>query len=289
MTLIQGLLDRVADCNRHDLSAYVPWGARGRRIGHVRRDRVDVLLASGGGRVFVRGPLGIELVGESVDDRTAAVARCFEELCGAGLVRRPRGELYPAAFPVRTDPVCLVDRSYVAWLGVGAVGVHVNGFVRGASGLEMWVAFRAKDKPTFPGQLDNVVAGGQPYGLSLLENVVKECEEEAGIPRDLAAGSRPVGSISYVFENDTGLKPDTMFCFDLELPAGFVPTPVDGEVERFERWPLRAVAERVAKTRDFKFNCNLVVIDFLVRHGAVDVELPGYAELVAGLRRGLAR
>jgi hypothetical protein len=49
------------------------------------------------------------------------------------------------------------------------------------------------------------------------------------------------------------------------------------------------VAERVAKTRDFKFNCNLVVIDFLVRHGAVDVELPGYAELVAGLRRGLAR
>ncbi len=288
MTLLEGFLDRVADCNRHDLSNYVPWGACGRQVGHVRRDRVDALLARGGG-AFVRGPLGIELVGTSFEDRSFAVAQCFAELGEAGLVRPPLGELYPAAAPVRSEPVCLVDRSHVAWLGVGAVGVHVNGFVRGAAGLEMWVAFRAKDKPTFPGQLDNVVAGGQPHGLGLLENVVKECREEAGIPMELATAARPVGAISYVFENDTGLKPDTMFCFDLELPDDFEPVPVDGEVERFERWTLQEVAERVARTRDFKFNCNLVVIDFLVRHGAVDVEAPSYAALVAGLRRDLRR
>lgn len=287
MTLIQGFLDRVADCNRHDLQAYVPWSVAGRRIGHVRRDRVESLVASGGGRVFVRGPLGLELVGTSIAERSAAVARCFAELCAAGLAKPPRGELYAAASPVRTEPVCLVDRSYVAWLGVAAVGVHVNGFVAGPDGLEMWIGFRARDKATFPGQLDNVVAGGQPHGLGLLDNVRKECDEEAGIPEELSRRARPVGAISYVFENDTGLKPDTMFCFDLELPADFQPVPVDGEVERFERWPLARVAERVARTQDFKFNCNLVVIDFLVRHGFVDVEQDGYAELVAGLRRGL--
>jgi 8-oxo-dGTP pyrophosphatase MutT (NUDIX family) len=287
VTLIQGFLDRVADCNRHDLSAYVPWSVAGRRIGHVRSDRVEPLLASGGGRVFVRGPLGLELTGASAAERSESVARCFAELRTSGLAKAPRGELYPAAFPVRAAPVCLVDRSYVAWLGVAAVGVHVNGFVRGPDGIEMWVGFRARDKPTFPGQLDNVVAGGQPHGLGLLDNVRKECEEEAGIPEGLSRAALPVGAISYVFENDTGIKPDTMFCFDLELPRDFEPVPVDGEVERFERWSLDRVAERVAMTRDFKFNCNLVVIDFLVRHGCVDVEQAGYAELVAGLRRGL--
>lgn len=289
MTLIHGFLERVADCNHHDLSAYVPWGVAGRRVGHVRGDRVEALLASGGGGAFVRGPLGLELTPPSVEARTEAVARCLADLCASGHVRPPRGELYPAAFPVRSEPVCLVDRSFVAWLGVGAVGVHVNGYVQTPDGPEMWVAFRARDKPTFPGQLDNLVAGGQPHGLGLLDNVLKECGEEAGIPPEVARAARPVGAISYVFENDTGLKPDTMFCFDLELPIDFVPRPVDGEVERFERWPLERVAERVARTSDFKFNCNLVVIDFLVRHGCIDVEQSGYAALVSGLRRGLPR
>lgn len=27
-----------------------------------------------------------------------------------------------------------------------------------------------------------------------------------------------------------GLKPDVLFCYDLELPRDFVPTPLDGEV-----------------------------------------------------------
>ena len=49
------------------------------------------------------------------------------------------------------------------------------------------------------------------------------------------------------------------------------------------------VADLVRDTKRFKFNCNLVVIDFLVRHGAVDVEAPSYAALVAGLRRDLRR
>ena len=39
-------------------------------------------------------------------------------------------------------------------------------------------------KPTFPGELDNTVAGGQPAGIGLHDNLIKECAEEASIPRD---------------------------------------------------------------------------------------------------------
>ena len=43
--------------------------------------------------------------------------------------------------------------------------------------------------------------------------------------------------------------------------------------------------ETVAETREFKFNCNLIVIDFLVRHGLIGPERPDYIEIVGGLRQ----
>jgi len=74
-----------------------------------------------------------------------------------------------------------------------------------------------------------------------------------------------VGAISYCVEAPDGLKPDVQFCFDLELPADFTPRNTDGEIDEFYLWPIAKVAEIVAETGEFKFNCNLVVIDFLLR------------------------
>ena len=44
--------------------------------------------------------------------------------------------------------------------GTQAYGVHINGFVETDEGLELWVARRSRDKPTWPGKLDHIVAGG---------------------------------------------------------------------------------------------------------------------------------
>jgi len=70
------------------------------------------------------------------------------------------------------------------------------------------------------------------------------------------------------------------------VPVGFDPRNTDGEIESFRQMELGEVAERVRDTQDFKFNVNLVLIDFLVRHGRLcpDSE-PAYVELVRGLRR----
>ncbi len=35
---------------------------------------------------------------------------------------------------------------------------------------------------------------------------------------------------------------------------------------------------------DFKFNCNLVIIDFLVRHGIIEPDHPDYLAITRGLR-----
>lgn len=49
--------------------------------------------------------------------------------------------------------------------------------------------------------LDHIVAGAIPYGVSVQENVVKECEEEAGIDRALATTAQPTGAVSLFLES----------------------------------------------------------------------------------------
>lgn len=98
-----------------------------------------------------------------------------------------------------------------------------------------------------------------------------------------------------------------LYCYDLELPADFIPKPVDGEVERFDLRPVEWVVEKVVEGTEYKPNCNLVLIDFFVRyehlrastlslgdrglthrsrlrHGIIAPDCPRYLELVAGLR-----
>jgi 8-oxo-dGTP pyrophosphatase MutT (NUDIX family) len=124
--------------------------------------------------------------------------------------------------------------------------------------------------------------------VSVLENVIKESAEEAGIPANLAAHAKPAGAVSYTADALKGeaVKRDVLFVFDLELPHDFVPVAVDGEVESFELMPVNKVIDTVAFTDNYKDNCNLVLIDFFMRHGFVNPDTPGYLSVLAGLRRG---
>ncbi|MEL0110861.1 MAG: hypothetical protein VW835_03930 [Rickettsiales bacterium] len=75
----------------------------------------------------------------------------------------------------------------------------------------------------------------------------------------------------------------------MELPASFEPVAADGEVGEFMLWPIEKVAKTVRETAEFKFNCNLVIIDFLIRQGVLNPDTePDYGEICAGLRQGSA-
>ena len=64
-----------------------------------------------------------------------------------------------------------------------------------------------------------------------------------------------------------GLRRDTLYCYDLELPEDFTPHATDGEVESFELWPIARALDTVLAGDGFKFNVNLVLIDLLARLG----------------------
>jgi hypothetical protein len=48
---------------------------------------------------------------------------------------------------------------------------------------------------------------------------------------------------------------------------------------------VEEVAKIVEHSRDFKQNCNLVIIDFLIRHGILGPERKDYIELCSTLRK----
>lgn len=300
---LDGLLQRIAECNCDPaaIAELVPFcidngGKSTKPLGHLKPSFAEQLaeLPQFEAHRDVENtgstaPTLIQLrsTDNSQKSHTAALAEATQTLREAGKITGWRNELYPVTHSFHAPPVALIERAAAPYFGIKAYGVHVNGYVRGADGqLQLWVGRRSHTKQTWPSLLDHIVAGGQPAGLSCMDNVVKECEEEASIPADLARTARSVGVVSYAGMTEQGLKTDVLFCYDLELPADFQPKPKDGEVESFELLPIDRVAHVISETQEFKPNCNLVIIDFMVRHGVLQPEQPRYAELVAALRSG---
>ncbi|MCP5142927.1 MAG: DUF4743 domain-containing protein [Chromatiales bacterium] len=280
-------LDHVHRLNTHDLSRFVPWTIGGARVGWLRPAFIEHLSRWPQWFTITADAVALSAHLDSFATRSAALAEVSRALVADGIIDHWHGEPYVVTASGREQAVCTLDRASAAHFGIRAFGQHMNGYVRDGDRLLLWIAKRAADKVNHPGKLDHLVAGGLPHGIGLLDNLIKECGEEADIPPALARGAHGIGAITYCAETSSGLKPDVLYCYDLELPADFVPHPADGEVESFRLLPAGEVAAIVRDTDEFKPNCNLVVIDFLIRHGIIDAAEPDYLALVSGLHPAL--
>ncbi|TBU63613.1 nudix hydrolase 20 [Dichomitus squalens] len=254
-------------------------------------------------------------------DTPAARSRVMKELCerwrDTGLwpdevgPRKWRAELYPVyrdPFGPRDYPseewvadgegdalnyAFEMERAASGLFGIVTYGIHMTVYedVRAADGTvvdyNVWVPRRAATKQTWPGYLDNSVAGGIEAGMKVFDCVVKESMEEASIPADVVRRhAKAAGSVSYFFRTPRGwLQPEIEYVYDLCLPpgSGVKPEPLDGEVESFELLPLSVVIEHI-RTGLFKYNCATVLIDFMVRKGIITPDNePDYQEIVTRL------
>ena len=280
-------LDRVDACNRYDLSRYLPFHVGDVQAGWVTKIRARHLKSYKDVFSVTRTGVAFREDLETAKARTKALKAIEKDLAASGQFPRLRGEVYAVKNTWRGPELLRMDRGLTSAFGVRAYGVHVNGYVRKRSGLHLWIGTRGMGRMTEPGKLDSMVGGGQPAGMSLMANVIKECDEEAGLSRRLAKTAVPVGALSYMCERDGGLRVDTLFAYDMEVPDDVTPRcqPSDDiEIERFDLMPLTKVLKLVRNTDRFKFNVNLVVLDFAVRHGALDPETePAYQRIVNGL------
>jgi len=192
-----------------------------------------------------------------------------------------RNECYEIKPTFAEPPLFKMERSATCLFGLHQYGIDINGYVNHPEkGLCLWFQRRSLNKPTWPGMMDNFAAGGLSVGFSIWETAIKEASEEANVSEHLAEKIVPAGCVSFFFESERGIFPQTEFIFDLELPVDFVPTNNDGEVDEFELVPVAQVAERICGP-DMKTTSCPIVIDFLVRKGIISPENePNYPELV---------
>ncbi|CAO2841410.1 unnamed protein product [Amaranthus hypochondriacus] len=293
---LTGFFDKVTACNRNleKLNEFVPFVVEQQVVGYVHNKFSENLRRFEDVFSFPQDVvntshfnwhISLHPALKSYEDRTSAVADVINSL-GEKLIPGIRNELYPVTSCFGTQAFFSLERAAAPYFGIKAYGVHMNGYVEREDQKLLWIGKRSQTKATFPGMLDHLVAGGLPYGIPCGENMMKECEEEAGIPESLSKSVKPVGAISYMDINGDRLKRDVLFCYDLKLPEDFVPKNLDGEVESFRLIPVQDVANVIKKSQFFKSNCTLVIIDFLFRHGYICPESAGYLKLVQSLKSG---
>jgi thiamine pyrophosphokinase len=274
------LLRHLSACNNTPSPGHLlPLAIGEARVGFVAPDLAGPLARCG----FARRGGGLALPETGAQDALDTASRALR---AEGRLRL-RGEAFDVRAGLGGPVLARLDRGAIPAFGVIGHGVHLNGLVRRAGGLHVWVGVRARDKAVAPGQLDNLVGGGIPAGLDARATLLKEAEEEASIPEALARAARPAGRITYVLTLPEGLRRDVLHVFDLDLPEDFVPRPNDDEVERFELWPAARLLAAVRETDHVKFNVNLVMIDLFLREGLIDPDGAEGRALRAGLDPGV--
>ncbi len=276
-------VERVKQFNNFEPDGFMPFVHNDECIGFMRFDFVEKL------KVY---PDIFSISGQSVQlhnalkgykQITATLLELGNSLVESGDVKYLLDEPYPVK-NTAFETLFELDRALVAYFGFRSYGQHLNGFVRRDEQLFLWIARRSLDRRIFPGKLDNLVAGGLPHGLSLKENLQKECLEEAGMQPDIASRAILVSALTYNAMNEKGYKPDTLYCYDIELSEEFVPENTDGEVAGFELMPVEEVKDKIMEGGLFKPNCELVIMDFFCRHGLMDGETGEFLQLQQALR-----
>ncbi|NKB44463.1 MAG: DUF4743 domain-containing protein [Alphaproteobacteria bacterium] len=277
-------LDRIQACNQFDLSGFRPFTIDGLNIGWVKPHFAAHLAQAD--KVFVVTDESVSFSKrlDTAAGRSAAIAEIAPDWVENGFVAKLRNEIYPARDTWSGKDHFLIDRALAPLFGIRAYGVHLNGFVETCDGFHMWIGRRSADSVVEPSKFDNMVAGGQPAKLGLMENLIKECAEEAGLPRALVETAIPIGTVHYCFETQIGLKPDTLFCYDLAVPEDFEPCNQDGEITDFRLMPVQEALALIRAGDAFKFNVALVILDFAIRHGILSPDTePDYEAILAGL------
>ena len=188
--LMQDMLFRVRECNqisndvRETLMNFV---VDGTPVGKVTKNVAELLCdSSPTNPVFeitssskddqqIHVLTLSENAGSTVESRTDSVMSVMTNLKSQGIISGWRDELYPVSTGFYNEPKFLVERAASPLLGILSYGVHINGIVKSDhDGTEkMWIARRSLTKSKYPGMTDQLVAGGQPAGLGLMENVLK--------------------------------------------------------------------------------------------------------------------
>ncbi|HEY1328250.1 MAG TPA: DUF4743 domain-containing protein [Casimicrobiaceae bacterium] len=241
-------------------------GARMRRLAAFD----DIFIRRGDDLVFVDTLRTCEARAEALERVTGTLAR-------EGALTAWRNERYAAAAAWGAPAAFMLERAAARYFGIHTYAAHANGLVVDGPGTRMWLARRSHSKAIDPSMLDNLVGGGIPAGEDAEATLVREAWEEAGIARDIASQARRAASVYVERTVPDGLQRETIFAYDLTLPASFIPSSHDGEAVEHRCVDLREAARLISLADGpdvVTVDASLVTLDCLLRAGVVAPDAP---------------
>lgn len=205
--------------------------------------------------------------------RSDALAVVAQTLAMEGALSPWRDERYAVGPTIDAEPWFLLERAAARYFGVHSWAVHGNGLVADGRELRMWFARRSPSKAIDPGMLDNLVGGGVPAGMGLRDAFVKEAWEEAGLRDAVARAAMQVNTLPVVRDTDGGLFRESIVVYDMAMRSCDVPANQDGEAVEHRCVSLEEAARLISLTAgpdQVTPEASLVVLDALLRHGALD-------------------
>lgn len=277
--------DILADLHRYDPSDFLPLHTCGKPIGFVHRKNLGAVENLDRRIQVDKDVINVNLPDEGSNTLTSFFKEINDQLVAKGVLEvRHRNELAPVILEEIGAPFFHMYRYAFPFWGLRLFAVHLNGWVEKEGETYLWTAQRSLQAKIHPGALDHLVCGALMSGISVAENLYKEAEEEAGMPRELITQAKSVGLVSCTLAEKDYLKRFTPLMYDLELPQDFQPINQDGALSGFSLLPVRRFLEEPELLKKFKTTCRLVIASFLIRHGFLTPDDPHYLSIHRHLR-----
>ena len=280
---IARIADRLGRALAAPAVAYEPFAVADHVVGWVTPERAQRLAHWP--QFFRRRDRALELA-PSLDTpqaRTEAIAAIARTLAAEGALSAWRDERYAVAASPGEEALFELERAAARYFGIHTFAAHANGLTGDEDRWRMWLARRSPVKAIDPGLLDNLVGGGIAAGADAAATLVKEAWEEAGLEKPLSRHAQCAGSVDICRATSDGLQRETIYAYDLWLPADFAPANQDGEAVGHRLYAPQDILAVLA-TDDITADASLVIVDFLIRHGHIPPGDPRFAALDA-LRR----
>ncbi|OCL05068.1 thiamine pyrophosphokinase [Glonium stellatum] len=216
--------------------------------------------------------------GKDANQRSEFFGETLELMVKSGKIptlKKLRKEMVPT-YKASGELVLNIDRAACILFGTVAHGVQMLAYTQTSQGLKYWVPRRAQSRESYPGMLDTCVGGALNSGESPLDCLVREAGEEASLPEDyVRANAKPYSVLSYHMNTDgngnEGHQPEVQYVYHIKLSPEVVPTPLDGEVEKFEQMSLDEVQDALVNG-EFKTNCSSTWLAYLIMLGKINAE-----------------
>ncbi len=166
--------------------------------------------------------------------------------------------------PFGINNIFKIDRRLLSIFGLPQYGIHGNAWSLKKNRVIFHLAKRSSKLDDFPGYYDNLFAGGQPLGISILDNLKKEAFEEAGIKKIVKKNLTKGRIVNYFHEHQGKIHSGIIFNYHLKIDKSNF-CNMDGEVESFLSIDAFEIY-KLLESNTLKPNCIIPIADFFLRN-----------------------